>query len=392
MKAKRYILLMIGGLVLLCGLAVITNRSQAQDGERGEIGNSSRSDTSTSSAQAVSAHSDYIPLQGQLTDADSNLLNGTYDLTFRLYDVSSGGTALCEDTKNVTVRDGLFNSYIHADSCPIDGRSLYLSIQVESDPEMTPRQYIDNVPYAWSLRPGAEVKETSSDPIFSAQNNGTGSAIIGRSVNAAEEAVGIEGTSLNGAGVKGYGLTGIGVVGDSFSGPAIKATGTGIIQSTATSTVWISGNGVRKFHESDSTVIDMNTTGGAQIERGAVASNKNVMLPITIPGQLYGQDVTVTDMNIYWVGDTDFDAITAVLLRKQTGVCPTCYQTIIHDGTDRTCHDDLEPDGCVIHYNLTSNNVLDDGSGILYLTIEMGFSGSSTPIDIGGVRLTLAHE
>lgn len=385
MKSKKRFILLIGGVVVLLSLAMMTQMSQAQDNDRSVP-------MEVDGETAVTAHSNYIPIQGQLTDASGTPLNGTHSIVFRLYDVMSGGTALCEDTISTTVTDGLFNTYIGAAACPIDGRSLYLGIQVGSDPEMTPRQYIDNVPYAWSLRPGAKVKASSTEAIFLTQNNGTGSAITGQSVSADTGSIGVEGTSLNGTGVIGKGFTGTGIVGDSFSGTAIKATGTGIIQSSANSYLWISGNGVRKFRQSDSTVIDMNTIGGARITRGASSGDKNVMLPITIPGQLYGQDVTVTDLDIYWVGDTEFDGITAVLLRRQTGVCTSCYKTILHSTADHSCHEDVETDGCVVHYDLATNNVLDDGSGILYLTLDLSFSGSSTFIDVGGVRLTLAHE
>ena len=41
---------------------------------------------------------------------------------------------------------------------------------------------------------------------------------------------------------------------------------------------------------------------------------------------------------------------------------------------------------------LTSNNVLTADSGILYLTLELAFSGSTTWVEIGGVRLTLEHN
>ena len=44
------------------------------------------------------------------------------------------------------------------------------------------------------------------------------------------------------------------------------------------------------------------------------------------------------------------------------------------------------------HYDPTSNNVLTADSGILYLTLELAFSGSTTWVEIGGVRLTLEHN
>jgi hypothetical protein len=175
---------------------------------------------------------------------------------------------------------------------------------------------------------------------------------------------------------------------------ALRAAGTGIIQSSATSTLWISGNSVRPFNHADTTIIDLNNNGGAAIYSGAAAGTRNVMVPITLPGQLYGQDITLTDLDIYWVGDTVNESISAVLLRRQIGVCggPTCYATILHDSSTQTCFDDDHPTGCTEHFNLTSNNVISDDSGILYLTIELYFSSGTNWITIGGVRLTLAHE
>ena len=167
-----------------------------------------------------------------------------------------------------------------------------------------------------------------------------------------------------------------------------------IAVNTAKSYLWISGNGVRKFRESDSTIIDMTNFGGAVIQRGATVGNKNVMLPITIMGPLYGQDVKITGVDIYWKGETEFDGITAVLMRRQTGVCTTssCYAVVISDFTDNVCDSGNYPEGCTIPFTPTTNNILTADSGILYMTIELAFSGASTQIWIGGVRLTLEHS
>ena len=116
------------------------------------------------------------------------------------------------------------------------------------------------------------------------------------------------------------------------------------------------------------------------------------MLPITVPGPLYGQDVTISGLDIYWVGDTDMDAITDIRLRRKTGVCSTCYVEILHDATDHTCYEDTYTTGCTVPYDLTSNNVLTEDSGILYLTLELTPIGNDTWLKIGGVRLTLEHD
>jgi hypothetical protein len=95
-----------------------------------------------------------ITYQGKLTDAAGNPLTGTYTVTFKLYDVASGGTALATDTHSVTATGGLFTTTIAVTNpAVVDGRALWLGITVGSDAEMTPRQEIRPVPYAMGLRP-----------------------------------------------------------------------------------------------------------------------------------------------------------------------------------------------------------------------------------------------
>jgi hypothetical protein len=97
-----------------------------------------------------------LTYQGKLTETEgSPVVDGTYSFRFNLYDVASGGTALSTDTRSVTTRNGLFTTTI-AISNPdiIDGRALYLGVNVGSDAEMVPRQQILPVVYALGLRPG----------------------------------------------------------------------------------------------------------------------------------------------------------------------------------------------------------------------------------------------
>jgi len=98
-----------------------------------------------------------INYQGKLTDAAGNPLTGTYTVTFKLYEASSGGTALATDTHTVQASIGLFTTQITANPSFFDGRALWLGIKVGADAEMTPRQEIIPVPYALSLRPGATI-------------------------------------------------------------------------------------------------------------------------------------------------------------------------------------------------------------------------------------------
>jgi hypothetical protein len=284
--------------------------------------------------------------------------------------------------------------------CPaIDGRQLYLGIQVGSDPEMTPRSYIDNVVYAWTLRPGANISATmGTDAVLDIDNysdTGRGLRVEAQATSGINYAV--AGASCSAAGYGGYFYNnggGTGLLGQSDTGAALSATGSGIIRSSANSYLWISGNGLRPFSPAENTVINMDTIGGAKISRGDPATARNVMLPVTITGPLYGQNVTVTDLDIYWVGDTSSDSISAVLLHRQTGVCASvsCYVSLLNSHSVYTCEDGVYPTGCVMHFDLTANNTLTVDSGILYLTLELNLANTASWIGIGGVRLTLQHD
>ncbi len=189
---KKYIPLTIGllGVVILLAFAVSQVRAQQRSpAEEGAL-----------PGTVDEAVGNYIPVQGRLTDAGGNPLNGDFNVTFRLYGVLSGGTELCHDTNNVHVVQGLFNSEIWG-NCQdnITGDQLYLGIEVGSDGEMTPRQPIYATPYAWSLRPGAVI-----------------SASLGTTPN-----LHLETWSTNGRGLRAYAMattgTNYGIVGASRS-------------------------------------------------------------------------------------------------------------------------------------------------------------------------------
>jgi hypothetical protein len=112
-----------------------------------------------------------LPIQGRLTDASGNPLSGNHNVTASIYDHYTGGTLLCSYTQSVPVDNGLFNMYMHdCSSSDIDGKQLYLGISVGSDPEMSPRQLILPVPYAWSLRPGAIISGITSGAVVHIEN------------------------------------------------------------------------------------------------------------------------------------------------------------------------------------------------------------------------------
>jgi Stigma-specific protein, Stig1 len=94
-----------------------------------------------------------IPYQGYITDSAGQPLNGMVGVTFALYGVPSGGAATWTDTEMLTVSAGVFSynlgsnaSYKLYSSTLND--PLYLGVQVNSDPEMTPRLRVGSDPFA----------------------------------------------------------------------------------------------------------------------------------------------------------------------------------------------------------------------------------------------------
>ena len=164
MKAKRFwqvVGAMLLALALLWAAATALAGPLAQGPDNEDDGSGVQS-----AAGPLTLMDDVIQVQGRLTDASGNPINGTRAITYALYTASSGGTALCSDPDTVAITDGLFNSQF--DFCTasiINGQRLYLGITVAGDAEMTPRQQLYSVPYAWSLRPGAIISDNGSTTV-----------------------------------------------------------------------------------------------------------------------------------------------------------------------------------------------------------------------------------
>jgi len=107
-----------------------------------------------------------VSFQGKVVNADgTNVTDGSYGFTFKLYSVSSGGSAVWTESDTLTVTAGVFQVNLGANcpfftsnacngSTPIDfsaSNSLYLGITFNSDPagEMTPRVQLQSVPYSF---------------------------------------------------------------------------------------------------------------------------------------------------------------------------------------------------------------------------------------------------
>ena len=91
-----------------------------------------------------------ISFQGKLHDNAGNPLTGQYEITFRLYNVESGGNHVWTETSNVSCENGLYNVILGLTTpmtLGFDGE-YWLSIQVSGDDELSPRFRIVSVPVA----------------------------------------------------------------------------------------------------------------------------------------------------------------------------------------------------------------------------------------------------
>jgi len=90
--------------------------------------------------------------QGKLKDSQGAPLDGTYTITFSLYDEESGtNDALWTEDQTLTITNGLLDVELGSVT-PIElsfNEQYWLGVKVESDPEMTPRFKLTSVPYAF---------------------------------------------------------------------------------------------------------------------------------------------------------------------------------------------------------------------------------------------------
>lgn len=95
-----------------------------------------------------------ISYQGRLTNDTGNLINGSYNMQFSLYDSLTGGNLIWgpETQNNVPVSDGIFNAYIGSVTsiAGIDfSKRYWLQLNV-SGSDFSPRIQLSAVPYSFN--------------------------------------------------------------------------------------------------------------------------------------------------------------------------------------------------------------------------------------------------
>lgn len=96
--------------------------------------------------------------QGRILDAEGEPVNAKVTIVFTIYDdpeASEESNILWQESQTITLEDGYFSTRLGEDADNrfpadlFDGSVRYLGVKVGSDDEMTPRQRIGSVPYAF---------------------------------------------------------------------------------------------------------------------------------------------------------------------------------------------------------------------------------------------------
>jgi hypothetical protein len=329
----------------------------------------------------ASTVSSKISYQGVLKENDQPV-TGSRDMTFRLYSDSACTTQVGSDIvkSGVQVTNGLFSVELDVTHSHFNGRGLWLKVFVDGTglgcEEILP------VPYALSLRPGADiVGSVSGFSILYARNESStdrSKGVYGHAPADSGETYGVYGLSDSS---EGYGVYGENTA---SGGVALKAGGSGIIQSTADSYIFIPGNEFIKNVDTDTTRWDCQANGSVKIWRGATAGHKYIYIPITLPGVLYGQEVEVKSITVYYkCEDGSQNYITETWLHKQTDA--DSLVTLVENYTNRTSN-------TATSYTLDVNHTLSSDTGILGLNLKLEFADDTNYIQIGGVRVRLGHD
>ena len=362
MKTNKILSLVVSAVLLL---AVSVSSVAAQDGGPAKPGGGLSVEAATVNSR--------IGYQGVLKESGAPV-TGTRNMIFRLYENNTCTTQVGSDiVKNsVVVSNGLFNVALDVTQSNFSGNGIWVRVVVEGTAigctEILP------APYALSLRPGASIGGPGPSAL---------TPVLAVVADAGTGATAITAMSSGDSSYAGYFWQ------LDSDGYAVFANGK--IGSTTQTSLWLSGNGLQKWEHADTLYMDHNGHGGSTIYPGATTATQYVVMPVTIPGMLYGQNVKLTGLDIYWLcSASDLMGITNIRLRRS--VDANSYLDIIFDDTDYICYSGSYPNGCTIHLDLTTNNVLSADSGILHLVIGLNFAGPSSWNRIDGMRLTLEHD
>jgi hypothetical protein len=104
--------------------------------------------------QANAALPQTMNYQGYLTNPSGTPIDGTINMSFYIYDVSSGGNALWSESQSVAINKGIYTvvlGNVTPIGLPFDV-PYWLGVKVGTNAEMTPRQPLTSVAYSFRAK------------------------------------------------------------------------------------------------------------------------------------------------------------------------------------------------------------------------------------------------
>ncbi len=100
-----------------------------------------------------------ITTQGVLRDDQGySVDDGTYDMTFTIYDAETGGNQVWQTQKTVQVTNGVYNAILGSAQDPLNmldsDKGYWLGVKIGTDQEMTPRLKLNLSPYEFAKLSG----------------------------------------------------------------------------------------------------------------------------------------------------------------------------------------------------------------------------------------------
>ena len=107
---------------------------------------------------------EHLSVQAKVAKKDGTILNGSYPVTFRIYEADSGGTALWSEAQTVTISQGILDTVLGTSTAFTEDMTFHapywLSIEIGSDGEMTPRIRLTGAPYALNAKKVGNISAT----------------------------------------------------------------------------------------------------------------------------------------------------------------------------------------------------------------------------------------
>jgi hypothetical protein len=289
--------------------------------------------------------------QGRLNDGGSPA-NGTYDFLFYMYDAQSDGNFLSNyGVPNLTVTDGYFTVQLDFGSGAFTGEARWLEILVRESGQadyttLSPRVPLLAVPYAHSLRPGAEVSTTGRALYLSTSSTSDSALYANASASSGNPAAVYGAASApGGAGISGYNSSsGYGVYGGSNQGHGVYGgsnSGYGVYGKSNTFDgigVYGEGTGLAIYSNGDTHIEGDLTwkpiTGYVSVSAAAFRPASHTDQYFNSGGSLTSSDpasthfyaavqlphgATVTKMTFYWVDDVTENASCWLLRQPVNG-------------------------------------------------------------------------